>query len=211
MRTPPSCQPADVAPVAAHQGFLLRTRPAFHLSFCGNRIRDRFEVLSEDQRDGAPFRCVTAEAPSIVLTNTFLQRLARSPDIVAAVGAAQNIEKRAAQGPPPSFDPGLMVRDASLCGVTCARPATGFATLLTMRPPRGRRRLEGGATVIYSAACGNGRICFTATASAEPVSSASAALRSVASRAAASDVPTRSGTRLISVSKFFRPRSWVSE
>src|SRR3954451_8391270 len=100
MEIAPPCQQTDPIPIAAHQRFLLRPRPSLALSFGLDRVRDRIEMLRECQRDGPALGRVATEYPRVVLGHTRLKLLTRGADIIAAVGALKNVEKRAVHGPP---------------------------------------------------------------------------------------------------------------
>src|SRR5262245_25160330 len=77
---------------AADQGFLLRARPAFYLSFRCDGISDAIEPLRKYQSHGASRGRVATIGASVVLGDPIFQVHARGTYVIALIGAQQDVE-----------------------------------------------------------------------------------------------------------------------
>jgi hypothetical protein len=88
------CQLLKSGKIAAHESFLLGAAPFLQLAFASDRIGNAIEPLREDEGHGATRLCVALERTSIMLRDPDFELGARRADVVAAVGASENVEVR---------------------------------------------------------------------------------------------------------------------
>lgn len=105
-------------------------------------------MLGENQGDRPPFRRVAGERARIVLGNTFFEAITRRADVIAAVGAPQNIQICPLRHGPPSILRDALLRNAPQDeGGTVTERSRKKEYRHTHRPhpeePAEGRRLEG--------------------------------------------------------------------
>ena len=87
MRLMPLGQLREPLELAPDQRFLLRARPAFHLSLRLDGIRDAVEPLRKHQSDGASRGRVATIGAGVVLGYPIFQVRARGAGVVARIGS----------------------------------------------------------------------------------------------------------------------------
>ena len=78
---------------AADQRFLQCTAPSLDLPLAGDRVRDPIEDLCEDERRWPSSGGVAVDRVVVVLPGTGLRVLFGEAGVVAAVGAAQDVDR----------------------------------------------------------------------------------------------------------------------
>jgi hypothetical protein len=92
-------QPGECGEIASDQRLFLFPSPAFDLPLGGHGILDALEILMEDRGYRPTAGGIAVKRACLVLGDPRFQP-ARRPDVVRAIGAAQNVEVSAHSAPP---------------------------------------------------------------------------------------------------------------
>src|SRR4051794_38457811 len=95
-----SGQTGQCSEIATDQCFFLGATPAFHLTLGRRGIFKPVEMLVEHQLHWPTQSRVAFESSTLMLSQSLFQSGSGGPDVVGAVGAAQDVEIRAHLVPP---------------------------------------------------------------------------------------------------------------